>query len=534
VDNVFPEADESAGTDPAAGLVSLSFITATLRRRARFWCVAAVIGLLLGIGFYVKFPPKYQAATSVILTHAPGDIQLDAMSTDQAVAQSRSVAALAIRNLGLHETVSAFVNSYSATIATDRVLDITASGPSSAEAIRRTNAVAKAFLQFRADQLQTNEKMLNSALLNQLSQQRDHVAALASQITALSGQPATPAQQSRLTALRDQHTQAVSSLYTQTTSVQDSLHQNQLDTSAQVQQSTVLDPASPVKHSRVKVIAEYTVTALIAGLALGMAIVIVHALISDRLRRRDDVAHALGAPVRLSVGRVRLHRVLPGRRGLPAAGLPEIRRITGFLRRMLPGELQDASLALITVGEPDVAALALAGLAQQCAEQGTAVIVADLCPGRPAGRLLGNRHPGLHEVTLGGARLTLFVPDRDDAVPVGPLPLPDTAALSGGPSQELAAAWSAAGLILTLATLDPMLGAEHIASWAGTTIAVVGAGESSSTRIHATAEMLRVAGPPLTAAVLVGADKTDESIGTITPPAATGGDGDELLRVAPR
>jgi len=42
---------------------------------------------------------------------------------------------------------------------------------------------------------------------------------------------------------------------------------------------------------------------------------------------------------------------------------------------------------------------------------------------------------------------------------------------------------------------------------------VMTAGRSSSTRIHAVGEMIRLAGTPLISAVLVGADKTDESLG---------------------
>jgi len=45
-----------------------------------------------------------------------------------------------------------------------------------------------------------------------------------------------------------------------------------------------------------------------------MGFVIVRALVSDRLRRRDDIAHALGAPVTLSLGKPK-PRWLPGRRG---------------------------------------------------------------------------------------------------------------------------------------------------------------------------------------------------------------------------
>ncbi|HUK73238.1 MAG TPA: hypothetical protein VLW50_31570, partial [Streptosporangiaceae bacterium] len=44
-------------------------------------------------------------------------------------------------------------------------------------------------------------------------------------------------------------------------------------------------------------------------------------------------------------------------------------------------------------------------------------------------------------------------------------------------------------------------------------VVVVTAGRSSSTRIHAVGEMIRLAGTPLVSAVLVGADKTDESLG---------------------
>ena len=51
------------------------------------------------------------------------------------------------------------------------------------------------------------------------------------------------------------------------------------------------------------------------GLVLGLGIVIVRALVSDRLRRRDDVAHALGAPVNLSVGSVRVTAGCPAGAG---------------------------------------------------------------------------------------------------------------------------------------------------------------------------------------------------------------------------
>ena len=79
-------------------------------------------------------------------------------------------------------------------------------------------------------------------------------------------------------------------------------------------------------------------------------------------------------------------------------------------------------------------------------------------------------------------------------------------------------ACASANLLLTLATLDPSLGGEHLATWATDAVAVVTAGRSSWTKIHAVGEMIRLSGTRLVSAVLVGADKTDESLGVTQTP----------------
>jgi hypothetical protein len=48
----------------------------------------------------------------------------------------------------------------------------------------------------------------------------------------------------------------------------------------------------------------------------------------------------------------------------------------------------------------------------------------------------------------------------------------------------------------------------------------VTAGESSWTKIHGVGELVRLSGTRLASAVLVGADKTDETLGTIPVPDA--------------
>jgi hypothetical protein len=67
--------------------------------------------------------------------------------------------------------------------------------------------------------------------------------------------------------------------------------------------------------------------------------------------------------------------------------------------------------------------------------------------------------------------------------------------------------------VLTLATLDASLGADHLATWATDAVAVLTAGRSSWTTISAVGEMIRLSGTRLESAVLIGADDADASVG---------------------
>jgi hypothetical protein len=137
--------------------------------------------------------------------------------------------------------------------------------------------------------------------------------------------------------------------------------------------------------------------------------------------------------------------------------------------------------------------------------------VADLCRAFPAARLLGVTESGVQRVSVHEANLVVAVPDPDDVAPVGPLGRQSRRAQAAGP---LADACASADLLFTLVTLDPSLGAGHVAGWARSAVAMVTAGQSSVERVHAVGEMIRLAGIDLMSAVLVGADKSDESLGT--------------------
>jgi hypothetical protein len=121
-----------------------------------------------------------------------------------------------------------------------------------------------------------------------------------------------------------------------------------------------------------------------------------------------------------------------------------------------------------------------------------------------------------------GARFMMLVPDPDDVTAIGPLRSRATSAGYARVSEPLATASADADLVLTLITLDPAFGGDHLATWATDAVAVVTAGRSTGTTIHSIAEMIRLSGTRLDSVVLVGADKQDQSLGVVNGPAAQG------------
>ena len=104
----------------------------------------ALLGLVIGFGMAARLPVVYQASTSLLVTpmSTGGEDSGAPITNEQTIAGSRTVAELAVRKLGLQESADSFLGSYSAKPVTERVMTITASAPSSDQAVLRANAVA--------------------------------------------------------------------------------------------------------------------------------------------------------------------------------------------------------------------------------------------------------------------------------------------------------------------------------------------------------------------------------------------------------
>lgn len=500
--------------DVTTGLVSLGYIWAAVRRSTVFICTMVIVGMLIGIAVLVKAPPAYKARTSVLITYPAGANPSELVFDDQAIAESHTVANLAMEKLGIQEDVGKFAASYTVAIITDRVLQITASAPSASGALSRANAIASEFLASLAQEEETDQNVTISALKLELAQAQKSVSSINSKISSLESEQNTPAQQTKLANLKNQQGQAAGLV--------DSLQQaiageeTDSDTIAAVKGSVVLDSATLAAYSEKKNVVYYTAYGFVGGLAIALAIVILRALVSDKLRRRDDIAWALGAPVRLSAGPIGPRRKLPwSRRGLKATADPEIRRIAAHLRGAASTKDGHLALAVVPADDSDVAALSLTALAVSYALDQRRVMLVDLADGKPVAALLGQQGPGLAQVRTQQTSLVLAVPFPEEIDPRAPGSQRPALTWPSKLGDEIGDAWRAADVVLALGTLDATRGGDYLATWADHAVVVVTAGASSWTRLRAVGEMIRLSGMSPVSAVLIGADKSDESLGLL-------------------
>ena len=511
--------DFAVTNDPTTGIPGRPSLRSELRRRKLFWVTAAVIGLVLGIGLYKKMPPPYKATALVHIAPVPGTQAIDEVLTEVAVAQSRKVALVAMSKLGLQEdpkSVQGFMGSETVTSPSDQLVLFTVKASSAEDAFDRASALANAFVQVRDAELTSSLANTLKSLNASIVTLEHKLAALSARITAVQAGPTSAQQQARLATLTAQQKQQRNSL----TALQQAV--KSYDTSTQVSNQQVINgshlfgPASVAPRSKIKYPALYVGGGLFAGLAIGMGWVIVSALISTRPRRRYDVARALGAPVRLSVGRIRVSK-RSAQRAPESAGGRRVEQIAAHLGDAIPNE-QKASLAIVAVDDPIVPALAMISTAFASVREGRRVILADLTPGAVAGRLLGCSGPGVHRQIAGQQNLTVAIPEAGIAPPSGPI----RHGFSDGPppsvDPELDHAYHFADRLLTLVTIDPGLGADHLRTWASDAVVMLTAGKPAAAKIRTIAELIRFSGTILASAVIVGADKLDDSLGVLTFP----------------
>jgi capsular polysaccharide biosynthesis protein len=501
-------ANEPTTAFPPDSLVTFRFIRDALRRHLRIWFVVAILGLVGGLASTVVLPAAHESTTQMLLTHREGQDPTKSMATDVSLATTHTVAQRVIDLLKLPETPDDLLKEYTAVPVTDRVMQVTATAKTSDEATKLATLVGQVFLIYRKEQI----ALQDAPLRRDLTAAQNNLIAAEQAVRAAGDDPdelahPTSPEGARLGAARDR-VQYIS--------------QQLLDAQVQAERmnsSRILDAAAPVPVSAKRTIVINAGTGLIAGLFLGLGFVIVRALISDRLWKRQDISHALGARVRLSAKRPSRWRFLPYPTYLRASQRqqPEIRLMVQHLdQRIFWGERPTPALAVVSVDDMKVCGLVVASLAYSLAEEGKHVMVVDLTESGMLATMLGVKTPGTHESRMSepGRRIDVHRPDPNGGPAHGCyLRLSDSSRPSSSGDIALDAAWEVADVVLSLATLTPELGADHLGTWASHAAVVVTAGMSTTTKIQATGEMLRLAGLEITTSVVLRPDRTDESVG---------------------
>ncbi|MFI6825589.1 YveK family protein [Kribbella sp. NPDC050241] len=514
-DGLFADDGPSTAYPPDA-LVTFRFLRDAVRRHLRIWLIVAIVGLAGGLASTVVVPTTNASSTRLLLTHRDGEDPAKAMATDVSLATTHTVAQRVIDLLKLPETQDDLLKEYTVGAKTDRVLEITASAKTPDQANKLATVVAQVFLVYRKEQIALQDAPLR----------RDKTAAesdvtVAEQAVRAAGddpdelkRPTSP-EATRLGAARDRAQYVGQQLLDQQVQA------------SRMNSSRMLDAAAPVPVSAKRTIAINAATGLLAGLFIGLGFVIVRALISDRLWKRQDIARALGTRVRLSSERPPRWQLLPYPRYLSDSQRrqPEVRLMVQHLdQRIFWGERPTPGMTVVSVDDVNTCALVVASLAVALAEEGKHVLVADLTEtGRLAG-MLGVKTPGTHESRFSepGLRIDVHRPDPDRGPAQGCyLHLSDSNRPSSSGDVALDSAWEVSDIVLTLTTLRPEIGADHLGTWASHAAVVVTAGQSTTTKIQATGEMLRLAGIELDTAVVLRPDQTDEGVGVAEAEAGT-------------
>jgi hypothetical protein len=491
-----------AGMAVQGSWVSLHFLRSALRRRWRLVMGTTTAGLMLALAALVLVPTPSSADATVFLAHSTGTDPTTAIATDHKLLINRTVASRVVEELRLPMSVDSFLATYSASEPSTELLDIQLKAATPREAVRRLTVLCAQFLAFRNQQLAAQADYIVSTNQGRINDLRRQIQLATADYRAALARHDAKAANAALTSR--------SQLYAQVGTLQSTIQDTQLQSNSLATASHVVDPPAPIPPGGRRHVALVVLSGLILGGGLGIGIVCANALVSNRLRRRDEVATALGQTVSFSAGPVRGR----GPWALPVS-LPRARRrrqrnlelLSEGLGAAVSEDRADRTrLALIGIGDLRSAAQVLVHAAHKYHEQGERIVLVDLTNDGLLQRHASDELPVLRPEARPGTTTGQLsvISTMDDAFP------------KGDPRAEQ---WRRAGLVLVLAEIELGVGVRHLATWADRAVLLVGAGKVTAEYLRSTARLFASAGPKLEFAMVVGADRTDESVGVPRPEA---------------
>jgi hypothetical protein len=527
---------------PRPLLVTGRALKDALVRTWPIWVGAMVVGALLGLAALYVVPHRGSATTTLLMIH-PDPTDPAAMTTDVNLLQTRKVADGVIADLGLSETPEALLSSVTVDPVTNQILKLTVTGPSDQAAVDRATSLVEHFLEFRGQELRSVSDGLVQGSQKRVADLQSQVQQLTQEYDALSAQ--RPVDQVRATDILT----ARATLGSQISTLQRSIEDTSLQTEAAVTSTHVIDPPATEPRAGKKQLVLYAASGAILAGALVIGTILLLALTSDRLRRRGEVAAALGVPVRVGVGPLpsdgalsrswaavtgRVARIL---RGHPVRWTERRRHrnldaLVGGLETALPTRLTSAgarrgqepprvgrksgptTLGLAAIDRAETAAVVLRALGERLATLGVPVLLVDLSS---EGALAG-RSAGLSEPRDPERPLRTFRPAGDPTLAAGPRRSARRVAPDPEELGELAEAWEEAEAVLALVEVDPGMDLDVLRTWVNRVVPFVSAGRASEELLTTIAGLLQQSALEVPFALLEGVDRSDQSLGQpVTP-----------------
>lgn len=493
--DAFPVLDEDTP------FVDVPRMVAALRRRWRLWVFTSLAGLLAGLVLVVAAPAPYTATTSLMLAHPKASDASHEMENDVQLISSTTVARRAMARIGLTGSTADFAASYTPKNVSDSILQFSVTGRTAQDTVRRATAVATAFLEFRRAQLVQHARGVLAALSDRATQLQEQLSGIGGDQTSLYAGAADSGDVAGLLARQQ-------ALTTELGDIRRSMEETVDDTRSVVENSSVVDPPSATAPPSSKSAIRELGAALIVGWLLGAGVIVLQEMTTNRVRRRQDVMAALRAPVLVSTRPLDSLLGAGGRRRLGASAArraqerTELARIVRHLHsELIPESATRQALLVVSIDSDAATALAAAVAAKELVIEGRSVLLVDFTRRSSLARRLGVPRSGTSEAAVEGGSIGVTCdPDEEDSG----RRLRTTGVRSRRESSDV---------VMTIATLDPAQGADHLADWATSAVAVVTAGRSSSTVLRAAGQLLRGAGVELTSVILVGADPQDETVG---------------------
>ena len=153
-------------------LLDFARLWVAIRRGRRLWLAFALLGMLGGGALTILMPPTPTAVTRILVVHeqdGPSDGGM-LIRTDATLMATTRVAAAALEKLGLNERPEDFLKQYEVVGLTNNILEVTVEGPTGAEAARRAEALAEAFIADHVGRIQSAANAEAKAITDQRAQ----------------------------------------------------------------------------------------------------------------------------------------------------------------------------------------------------------------------------------------------------------------------------------------------------------------------------------------------------------------------------